>query len=555
MRNTSSFTAKNLFAAVLLAVAMGAAAFLLPGSSISNGGGSGAAGTIAGLPGVSIPNAKFIGVAGAGHVAMGDVDLYTVPANKIGIIVAAQAYNDSGSGVAIFFEVKLSGTYYEITTAQTVNAHDTSGTVDINIVLPAGSKFSINVATGSVMNPSAEIWEADSTANISSAIVTSFASGDNTVYTAGAGQTASCLPAFVNVGPCNLYYFNGSGSARTIKWNLVPSGGSPSTSNLIQPAVSISNGTTGNTQSDYTLNAGDFISINTNSTAAGQIAWVNIVTPGIGGTGGALVTSVFGQTGAVNIPATTTDIATPAAPSAGTTKWYTKGGKLCSEDPAAVETCTGGGSSITTNGPTGTDGVNTWGPSFPLTLPGIVSSWTWINQGSATATDITGGGIGMVSPTNGGSNSLHLLAKALPMAPYTVTFMYLPGIEANDTYVHVGLSDGTNASTSKLVTAAVLSLNSISNYRVMKWNNSTSFNSDYVGTTGAGASFSAWACVRIQDDSTNRIISYAANCVNYFTVSTVGNTDFLTATNYLIGLDPASGATQATFIQVKVTTP
>jgi len=54
------------------------------------------------------------------------------------------------------------------------------------------------------------------------------------------------------------------------------------------------------------------------------------------------VISVFGQTGAVNIPVTTTDIATPSAPAAGHTKWYTKAGALCSLNSSSTETCTNG---------------------------------------------------------------------------------------------------------------------------------------------------------------------------------------------------------------------
>jgi hypothetical protein len=40
---------------------------------------------------------------------------------------------------------------------------------------------------------------------------------------------------------------------------------------------------------------------------------------------------------------TMTDIATPAAPSAGDTAFYSKGGALCAESPSGVETCTGQG--------------------------------------------------------------------------------------------------------------------------------------------------------------------------------------------------------------------
>jgi hypothetical protein len=55
------------------------------------------------------------------------------------------------------------------------------------------------------------------------------------------------------------------------------------------------------------------------------------------------VISVFGQTGVVNIPVTTTDISTPADPASGKTTWYTKGGVLCSLNPSGTEACIGSG--------------------------------------------------------------------------------------------------------------------------------------------------------------------------------------------------------------------
>lgn len=48
-------------------------------------------------------------------------------------------------------------------------------------------------------------------------------------------------------------------------------------------------------------------------------------------------------------PITFTDISTPANPSAGTTKWYTKSGQMCALNPSGTETCTGTGGSGTTH--------------------------------------------------------------------------------------------------------------------------------------------------------------------------------------------------------------
>jgi hypothetical protein len=73
---------------------------------------------------------------------------------------------------------------------------------------------------------------------------------------------------------------------------------------------------------------------------------------------------------ATNLPAappiTFADIATPTAPSAGNTAWYTKGGKLCSLSPASVEACTGSGGGPTTQ--TDVSGSRSFGVSYHNTL-------------------------------------------------------------------------------------------------------------------------------------------------------------------------------------------
>ena len=249
------------------------------GASCTVSGGSGGSGPIAGAPGSLMNNSKYVGVAGAGHVASGDVDLYTVPSGKIGIIVGANAYNDSMSAVDVFWEVKIGGTYYQIVQSHSVMGGALYSGQDVDIILPAGETFSVNVGTGSVINPSAEIWEADATSNLASAIVTSFISGDNTIFTSPTGRSASLLPGFVDVGPVNLYYFNASGGTTLTSWNLVPSGGSVGTNNLLSSGNSITTGTAGNIQADISMNAGDFVSLNTNSTGK-QIAWINYALTG-----------------------------------------------------------------------------------------------------------------------------------------------------------------------------------------------------------------------------------------------------------------------------------
>lgn len=116
---------------------------------------------------------------------------------------------------------------------------------------------------------------------------------------------------------------------------------------------------------------------------------------------GAPVTSAFSQTGAVNIPVTTTDISTPSNPAAGKTTWYTKAGTLCSLDPSGNEKCTGGAGTASFAPPYLVLGSTKYvsATGFLATLPS--SSPTWIN--SVTPTSVTAGANGDLVLTSNGT--------------------------------------------------------------------------------------------------------------------------------------------------------
>ena len=60
-----------------------------------------------------------------------------------------------------------------------------------------------------------------------------------------------------------------------------------------------------------------------------------------------VVFAQFQPPATLTYPQTATDIATPANPAAGQTKWYTKAGALCSLNSSGTETCTGSGAGLT----------------------------------------------------------------------------------------------------------------------------------------------------------------------------------------------------------------
>src|SRR5207245_878850 len=99
---------------------------------------------------------------------------------------------------------------------------------------------------------------------------------DTTLYTCPAGYTAIPLtPLDVSVanstGVSKLTYGNETGGSRTLKLNVVPSGGSVSANNLIILTQSASNNAATGIQSPFSLEAGDFVSINCDSNSASQV--------------------------------------------------------------------------------------------------------------------------------------------------------------------------------------------------------------------------------------------------------------------------------------------
>lgn len=160
-----------------------------------------------------------------------------------------------------------------------------------------------------------------------------------------------------------------------------------------------------------------------------------------------------------------------------------------------------------------------WGPLFPLTHP-VLSDFTWVNQGSATATE-GGGGIYLLAPAAGG-DSLKILKKAAPATPYTVTIMIIPQLHMVD-YNQVGLI-WRQSSDGKLITF-MMAGEGAGSLRVSKWNSETSHNANYVGVTVHNQ---ARLWMRITDDGTDRKCSWSNNGQNFIQIHSVGRTDFAT---------------------------
>lgn len=203
--------------------------------------------------------------------ASGNNDLYTVPAGRKFILTGAAVYNTSGGTITYYLEAKISGTYYRVGGNSGVG-NNTFGTVSVsggNVLLEAGQIVAINASSAGGTLVRITGMEFDAGIPWKTTFFTSFAAGDNTIYTCPAGKRALMTGTFL-IG-------NASGASRTYSYNHVLSGGSVAFANQQGVAVSIGDGASSNlaATANQMFSAGDFMSINSSSATATQYCWIN----------------------------------------------------------------------------------------------------------------------------------------------------------------------------------------------------------------------------------------------------------------------------------------
>ncbi len=172
-----------------------------------------------------------------------------------------------------------------------------------------------------------------------------------------------------------------------------------------------------------------------------------------------------------------------------------------------------------------------WGPIFPMTPPPALSNWTWVNQGSATASE-TYGAIYLNVPPKQGTN-LRMLVRSAPSAPYNITAYFLARVMGGD--YKAGLCWRDDAS-GKIISVAVTG-ESGGQFSIQKWNSPSSWNSNYVNPALNANYVGIW--MGLSDDSTNRMVKWSSDGQNWETIHMVSRTDFLTATQvgiFVIGV-------------------
>jgi hypothetical protein len=235
--------------------------------------------------GTLLPNASFKSSI-VHSTSTGNTDIYTCPANKRAIITEITVFNGHASTSSTLVPMlKIGSTYYPMTPSATVT-NQLTGSRSVTYILEAGETIAVNM-TQQPFNVVATIMEFDNTSNLKSAKITTptLTSGDNTIYTVPNGKSALVLNNTLTMcsGTSGTFgYGNASGGNITVKFNVVASGGSPSTSNLMSP----NNGTTNviatglgyaPTATSFSMGAGDFISVNLSGGGSDQIAFVTVV--------------------------------------------------------------------------------------------------------------------------------------------------------------------------------------------------------------------------------------------------------------------------------------
>lgn len=240
-----------------------------------------------GIYGVYMPNPTYPPAYMINSVSMGNVDVYTVPSGRKALLLNLTSTPNApfGGAINIYMAVKIAGSYYRLSNANNNGSQGEDLAFNANVgirVLNAGETAAFN-ADNTGISAWLHLVEFDASSPLRSVTLTSFVAGNNTLYTVPAGKTFEVLQDYGNIDGrhtlrSKVNYSNNSGGAVfTAVW-AVPNGGSISVYNQIGPSGPQGPGTFGYLCSLYgSLAPGDFIVVNVTSSAAGQMAWMNII--------------------------------------------------------------------------------------------------------------------------------------------------------------------------------------------------------------------------------------------------------------------------------------
>lgn len=209
--------------------------------------------------------------------ANGENDLYTVPAGMRASI-SISISNFTGVSITETPQIKVSGTYYQVL-ASTATGTAGFGPSPVGTtfggwpILEAGETFAINTSAAG-LNIFGFVVTFKNTEALKSPKLLTLTSGNNTVYTCPVGKIA-ILTNFGSGGNPPHRVMNATGVSVSYFWYYVPNGSSPSTTNQLGPPLSTATNVAYNsTGNQSALVAGDSLVVNTTSSAAGQVAYI-----------------------------------------------------------------------------------------------------------------------------------------------------------------------------------------------------------------------------------------------------------------------------------------
>ncbi|MBN9090212.1 MAG: hypothetical protein J0J01_25150 [Reyranella sp.] len=171
---------------------------------------------------------------------------------------------------------------------------------------------------------------------------------------------------------------------------------------------------------------------------------------------------------------------------------------------------------------------------------------TWLNQGSAIATD-SAIGLAITAPSAGASINIAGRFKAAPVTPYTITALVAATRSATgNNGVGIGWYDGT----SKLHTINFALPAGTPGFQIVRFNTPTSFSG--VDFTSSNNAFAQPMWLQIADDGTNVSFAFSQDGANFVVLfSTTKAAGFLGASGYknvIFYIDPEGGQTIGTLM-------
>jgi hypothetical protein len=178
-----------------------------------------------------------------------------------------------------------------------------------------------------------------------------------------------------------------------------------------------------------------------------------------------------------------------------------------------------------------------FGPIYPMVRAPTSGSWSWVNQGTATATD-SASGLYLADATSHAGNSLAIFKRAMPTNKIVIAHLSMVFAPAGSPTAGVIWRQSGGGTPGRIVAIGMYVTNTASLAVAQKLTSPTAWNSNYFQYGGFNST-NWW--VKFVVNANNRETYFGPDGRNWVLVHSIGNTDFCTADEVGIYVD-ASGA-------------